>query len=210
MTPTTNVMLSFVDPDLDPSNPAGDMVFAHVMCTNGDLAQQVDGGTRLNLEVDLPLTGRLCLHRPTRQVPPPTNAIALWRLVSHLSVNHLSIAGGRDGVLALREILKLYCPHDEFLGRQIDAIKQLSTRRKVLKVGEDAWRGFVRGTEITLEFDAVAGADFSVYLLGSVLSQFFGLYAAVNSFTRLVMVLKGRQRDEVWRWPALTGQTELL
>jgi len=41
-----------------------------------------------------------------------------------------------------------------------------------------------------------------------VLSRFLGLYVAVNSFTELVM--KGRQRDEMWRWPAVTGDSMLL
>ena len=33
---------------------------------------------------------------------------ALWRLISHLSLNHLSLADAEDGADALREILKLY------------------------------------------------------------------------------------------------------
>jgi type VI secretion system protein ImpG len=224
------IVLSFVDPGLDPDLPAGDTVFAHVMCTNRGLAEQLGAGTRLNLEVDLPVRGVSCMMRPTRQLPPPANGAALWRLVSQLSVNHLSITGGpatggpatggpatggpatggAHGIAALREILLLYCSGDQVAAKRIDGLTQLSTRRVVRHIGSDAWRGFVRGLEITLTFDARSFADSGWYLMGSVLSRFFGLYAAVNSFTELVLVMKGGQREETWRWPALTGATELL
>jgi type VI secretion system protein ImpG len=206
----SEIMLSFVDPDLNPDLPAADTVFAHVMCTNRGLAEQMAAGSRLSLEVDLPVAGVSCLIRPTQQVPPPTNGAALWRLVSQLSVNHLSITGGGDGAAALREILKLYCHNNQGAGRRIDGLTQVSKRRVVRHLGLDAWRGFVRGFEITLEFDARMFADPGAYLMGSVLSRFFGLYAAVNTFTELVLVMKGWQREESWRWPPLTGEMELL
>jgi type VI secretion system protein ImpG len=206
----SQIMLSFVDPDLNPELPAGDTVFAHVMCTNRAQAEQMNGGTRLNLEIDLPVAAVSCLMRPTRQLPPPATGPALWRLVSQLSVNHLSITGGDDGIAALREILKLYCLNNESAGRRIDGLTRISKQRVVRHLGSDAWRGFVRGIEITLELDARTFADAGAYLMGSVLSRFFGLYAAVNAFTELVLVMKGWQREESWRWPPLTGEMELL
>lgn len=205
---TSEILLSFVDPDLNPELPAGDTVFAHVLCTNRGLAEELGFGTKLNLEVDLPVTDVVCMMRPTRQVAPPIASQTLWRLVSHLSVNHLSITGGKDGIAALREILKLYCPNDS--RNRIDSLTKMSTRRVVRHIGVDAWRGFCRGVEVELQFDAEKFADAGAYLMGSILSQFFGLYAAVNSFAELVLVMKSGQRDETWRWPALTGDIELL
>ena len=53
--------------------------------------------------------GRLrCLTPPTPTLRPALKQGAMWRLVSHLSLNHLSLEGGREGAEALREILKLY------------------------------------------------------------------------------------------------------
>jgi type VI secretion system protein ImpG len=47
------------------------------------------------------------------------------------------------------------------------------------------------------------------FLLGSVLSQFLALYAAINSFTQLV--LKSEQREGEWkRLPPIAGYQELL
>jgi type VI secretion system protein ImpG len=207
---SSEIVLSFVDPALNFGAPVDDTVFAHVMCTNRGLAEQVERGTIFNWEVDLPLSRVSCVMRPTPQIAPPTNAAPLWRLISHLSLNHLSIADGAEGITALREILNLYAPAaNTATARLIDGLTRLSTRHIVRHIGADAWRGFCRGIEITLEFDTRSSAA-SAYLMGSVLSQFFRLYVAVNSFVELVMVTKGDQREETWRWPALTGDAKLL
>ncbi|HLW69707.1 MAG TPA: type VI secretion system baseplate subunit TssF, partial [Candidatus Binataceae bacterium] len=163
----SEMLLSFVDPDLDPKLPADDVVFAHVMCTNRGLAEQIVGGTPLNLEIDLPVSGVSCLNRPTRQLEPPTSGGTLWRLVSHLSVNHLSIAEGEDGIAVLREILLLYCPSEDLAAtKRINGLKSLSSRRIVRHIGADAWRGFCRGLEINLEYDESAFPGVSAYLFG--------------------------------------------
>ena len=46
--------------------------------------------------------------RCTPTLRPPLKRRAAWRLISHLSLNHLSLADYEDGADALREILKLY------------------------------------------------------------------------------------------------------
>ena len=208
---SNEILLSFVDPGLNPAEPAGDTVVANILCTNRGLAEQIGPGTRFHLEVDLPVASVTCRMRPTRQIPPPADARALWRMVSHLSANHLSITAGPDGIAALREILKLYCPSASAApAKRIDGLTGLSTRHIVRHVGADAWRGFCRGLQITLEFDRQKSADPGIYLMGSILSRFFGLYTAVNSFTELVVVVKGGNREEPWRWPPLTGDIRLL
>jgi type VI secretion system protein ImpG len=201
-------LISFVDPDLNPSLPAADTVFAHVTCTNRGLAEQIGEGTPLHREIDLPVNGVFCMMRPTRQVPPPAKGGTLWRLVSHLSVNHLSI-GGADGLAALREILLLYATADDAARhRLISGLTRLATRRVVRHIGSDAWRGFCRGFEVELEFDEQGFPGAGAYLMGSVLSRFLGLYAAVDSFTELVM--RNRRTEHKWRWPARTGDAILL
>ncbi len=189
----TEILLSFHDEeeftDVVPATP---VLFAHTLCTNRGVAGQIDSGARLQIELDIPVLpdGIRCLNRPTPQLDPPLGGQTLWRLVSHLSLNHRSLAGGENGIAALREILRLYArTQDPSVDDQIAALTAVSTRRIVGQVGEDAWRGFCRGTEINLEIDEsnFAAANGSVFLLGKVLSHFFGLYATVNSFTQLVL-----------------------
>jgi type VI secretion system protein ImpG len=206
----TETCLSFVDPELNPANPAGDVVFAHTLCTNRNLAGQMTVGNLLQLELDAPLQNIVCLTKPTAQIDPPLAGATLWRLISHLSVNMLSLQGGAESLAALREILHLYCGvENAAAARQVAGLAALSTRWIVRRIGDDAWRGFVRGLEVAVEFDEEQFVGGSAYLLGAVLDRFFSLYAGVNSFTELVV--SSKQRDGVWkRWPARAGEAFVL
>jgi len=207
--PGTDVLLSFVDTEFNPTRPPADTVFAHVLCTNRRLAEALPAGSRLQVEVAAPLARVTALHAPTEQQDPPVGAAALWRLVSQLSLNHLSLSGD-DGARALREILLLYAPYGrESAHAQIAGIRELRCRRVVRRLGGDAWRGFCRGTEVELELDEDAYPDRGAFLLTSVLDRFFALYAGINSFTQTV--LRRRQQEEPWkRWPPMSGTRPVL
>ena len=208
--PGTEVFLSFLDLDFRPTDPPAQTVYAHTLCTNRELAAQLPAGAALQIEEQAPLFGISCLTKPTLPAQPPLRGETLWRLVSHLSLNHLSLSEGPDGLPALREILKLYSPEDSpSAEQQIAGLHSMECRRIVRHVGRDAWRGFCRGTEVTLEFDEEMYVGGGAFLLAAVLERFFALYASVNSFTQLR--IKSRQREGVWKqWPPTVGEKIVL
>src|SRR5438067_1997811 len=104
-----DVFLSFRDSSFDPKLPADEVVWAHLLCTNGDYAAQIADGSPLDSDEELFGSKAAVLHKPTKPILPPAGGELLWRLVSHLSLNHLSIDSA-DALAALREILLLYCP----------------------------------------------------------------------------------------------------
>jgi type VI secretion system protein ImpG len=106
--PGSELLLSFVDLDFEPRLPADQTVYAHTLCTNRDLAVQVPAGAALMMEERAPLRGITCLRRPTPQRQPPLGGPSLWRLVSLLSLNHLSLTGGQGSLDVLRELLRLH------------------------------------------------------------------------------------------------------
>ncbi|HWS56323.1 MAG TPA: type VI secretion system baseplate subunit TssF [Pyrinomonadaceae bacterium] len=206
----TEMFLSFLDLDFEPSMPPAQTVYAHTLCTNRELATQLPDGAALQIEEQAPLFGISCLTRPTYPVQPPLRGQTLWRLVSHLSLNHLSLAEGRESLPALREILKLYSfsnrPSTE---QQIAGLVSMECRPVARRVGRDAWRGFCRGTEVTLEFDEEMYVGSGAFLLAAVLERFFALYASINSFTQLRV--RSRQREGVWKqWPPTVGEKIVL
>jgi type VI secretion system protein ImpG len=88
--------------------------------------------------------------------------------------------------------------------KQINGITEMVVTKKSMYVGDDAWRGFCRGTEVTLTFDEEAYSS-SPFLFGTVLNQFFGLYTSVNSFTQLT-IRKRAQPDVIWKqWEPRAG-----
>jgi type VI secretion system protein ImpG len=206
----TDILLSFVDLNFNPTRPASQVVFADTLCTNRGLAQQIPAGAALEIEIDVPVRRIECLTRPTRQLPAPQGGAALWRLVSHLSLNHLSLAGGPGSLDALREILRLHAGEGSAaLESQLQGLRGLSTRRLMRRIVGSGGHGFCRGTEITLDFDESQFAGASAFLLAAVLSRFFALYAGVNSFTQLQAT--SRQRTGIWKtWEARAGEAIIL
>jgi type VI secretion system protein ImpG len=201
----TDIWLSFVDLAFRPSDPPTQVVYAHTLCTNRELAVQIPGGADLQIEDAAPLSRITCLMRPTDAAYPALGGETLWKLVSNLSLNHLSLSTGDQSLAALREILTLYnFSGSPFINRQIEGIREMRSRPVAGRIGSEAWRGFCRGTEVALLFDESQFVGASPVLFASVLHHFFGLHAAINSFTRVVM--KSLQREQEWkRWPPLAG-----
>lgn len=208
--PGTEMFLTLLDLDFRTAHPPVQTVYAHTLCTNRELATQLPAGAALQIEEQAPLHGISCLTKPTDPVQPPLRGQTLWRLVSHLSLNHLSLADGYDSLPALREILKLYSVSNRHSNEdQIAGLISMSCRPVVSRIGRDAWRGFCRGTEVTLEFDESKYAGSGAFLLGAVLERFFALYASINSVTQLR--IKSRQREGVWKeWPPTVGEKIVL
>jgi len=218
----TEMQMSFVDPQLDPLVAvAPDVLFARLLCTNRGLARQVTAATDLAIEADLPIERIRCLSRPTAQIDPPLAGENLWRLVSHLRLNGLSLdadpPAARAGepaataLAALQEILFLYSGGGEPSGNrlQVEGLVRLATRPIVRRLGDRRWRGFVRGTEIVAGVDRDNFVGGSALLLGAVLDRFFALYAGVNTFTEFVV--RRSDHDEEWkRWPARVGDRAVL
>ena len=137
---------------------------------------------------------------------PPARRGLEWRLISHLSLNHLSIV--ENGGEALREILRLYdFSDDPAIRRQIAGITDVRSGSCVSRVNSDVGVTFCRGTDVTLEFDEEQYVGTGVFLLASVLQRFLGLYSAVNSFSR---VTAKTRKGVIKQWPPLAGEQILL
>ena len=206
----TDLILSFFDRDFNPQVPPEQVVYAHVLNTNRGFARQLPAGARLQIENVAPLTGITCLEKPTAPVYPPLEGATLWNLVSNMTLSHLSLADTVEGLNALRQILRVYSLSDQPpVQQQVHGILEMPVRLVMVRVGVEPWRGFCRGTEITLTFDRGLYVGTGAFLLGAVLNRFLPLYAAVNSFTELA--IKTTDREGEWkRWNALAGLQELI
>ncbi|WP_296947982.1 type VI secretion system baseplate subunit TssF [uncultured Massilia sp.] len=199
----TDAYLSFVDRANVHAVPDQPVVYAHLLCTNRNLAEQVGPGTRFYGEGIPTSTGIHALYQPSRQRPPALEARALWSLVALLRLNHRSLVDGTTGVQTLQQMLLLFAGDSARDQAQVRGIKRMAATPATARVGRDVWRGHCRGTDIELEFDADAFIGTSPLVLAGVLSRFFALYTSVNSFVRLRVVRNG----ELWmQWPAMSGR----
>ncbi len=206
----TETLVSFVDLNFDPALPPVETVFAHTLCTNRGLARELPSGAALQLEQPAPVAAAYGLTKPTPTAYPPLEGATLWALVSNLSLNHLSLTGGKESLEALKEMFSLYSvPARESTQQQIAGLVDMTCRRVVRRVGTEAWRGFCQGTEITLVLDEDRFVGGGAFLLGAVLQHFFALYSSVNSFVQLV-TRKHHANTEWRRWPPQVGARPLI
>jgi type VI secretion system protein ImpG len=211
--PGTEVELSFVDPGFNPKLPATETITVHTTCTNRDLPSRLPfGGDQgdFELEGQGPVSRVRCLRKPTRPLRPPLGRNAHWRLISLLSLNHLSLADLEQGLDALHEILMIYNFADSAATRQqIAGVTGVSSRRVPVRTGRKIGGAVCLGVEVAVEFDETHFVGGGVFLMASVLERFLGLYTSINSFTR--MVAKTRQREGILKqWPPRAGERTLL
>jgi type VI secretion system protein ImpG len=210
----TEVFLSLVDLAFQPSTPTDWTIGVETTCLNRDLPHHLPYGgdqPRLQFAEGAAAVSRLnCLTPPTQTFRPARKHGALWKLVSHLSLNHLSLVNGEGGADALREILKLYDFADSDETRSmIDGVLRVQHRRVVGRVTSDAISGFCRGVETRIELDEQRFVGSGLFLFASILERFLALYCSVNSFSKLIVTTKQRE-GELRRWTPRAGDRALL
>jgi type VI secretion system protein ImpG len=164
----------------------------------------------MQLGVAAPVSTVACLTAPTPTLRPALGRGVLWPLISHLTLNHLSIADAEDGAAALRAILRLYDFADsDDTRKMIDGLVSVASERVVERADVGGQSGIVRGIEVSIEFDEEPFTGHGLFIMASVLERFLGLYCSINSFTKLVATT--RQRDgELKRWRPRAGEWILL
>jgi type VI secretion system protein ImpG len=202
----TDLYLSLVDRNFNPALPATESITPYITCTNRNLVERLGLSGKwgeLGLESSAIVRTRV-VRGPTKAIRPPMRKGLQWRLISHLSLNHLSLVEG--GADALREILRLYdTANNPSTERQIAGLVGLSSRRKMARLESEHGFVFCQGVAIDAEFDEEQFAGNGAFLLARVLERFFGLYSAINSFTQL-RVTTGQRKGVVWAWPPRTGE----
>jgi type VI secretion system protein ImpG len=203
--------LSIVDVEFRPASPQTDTLSVEVLATNRDLPSLLaigDAGGDLSAQDAGPSRDIRLLRKPTPSYRFDAGHGALWRLVSHLSLNHLSLSGG--GIDALKELLRLYdLPRSPATRRQIDGLVGIEFRAASACLPGQPYAVFVRGTEIRLSVDEQSFVGTGLRLFAQVLDHFFGLYVHVNSFTQL-KVLSARTQEELVACPRRSGSSPLV
>lgn len=180
-----------------------------LMCTNNELPERLKFG-----EIDQPTSTspeRLAfrnIRAVTPQLDAPTGEQMLWRMISHISLNFLSMASADN----LKSLLALYIFSDrQDHGREtanrhrVAGVESLSAEAETRLVG----RRMLSGQKLALRCRSSHFASLgSLYLFGCVIERFLGDYAAINAYTRLE--LRDSDTGTVFHWPARLGRQCLL
>jgi type VI secretion system protein ImpG len=207
----TDIALSLLDLNLTTADPDASVLSVKTTCTNRDLPSRLPFGNQdsdFELEGAAPMKRIVALRKPTAPVRPPMGKGILWRLVSHLSINYLSLVS--EGKDALQEILRLYdVGRTAYSQNVIQSILNIRSRPHFARLVSEQGVSFARGTRIEMEIDEDQFAGGGAFLLAAVLERFFGLAASLNSFTQL-SVTTPQRKEGLHEWEPRSGRRLLI
>lgn len=157
---------------------------------NGDATQLPEGVTATNLT------------RPSRMQSPPALHDHQWQLVSLMSLTLSAL----DNADKLQQVLGLFDWSDQLDNRH--RIRAISSLHQALqhRIENGALCQIVC---MTLEIDERGFSSRSdLFLMGTVLHQFFGALASVSDFVETRVVALPSYKE--WTWKACTGQKAVL
>lgn len=138
----------------------------------------------------------------------PTGKSVLWRLLSHLAINYLSLADTDN----LKSLLELYIfsghagNNEEVANRKrIDGINSVKVEACDRLVNGIPMRG--QGVQVSLNASNFSSRG-DMYLFGMLLDRVMGSFASLNCFTEFTLV--DSSTDEVYRWPIRAGERPLI
>jgi type VI secretion system protein ImpG len=187
---------------------------ATALCTNRDLPVQLATGqsrTDFAVEGGGPLEAVRCIAGPSYPRQSPAFGDTAWKLISHLSLNYLSLIEQTPEVGAglLRDMLALYADsNDAAARRQVEGVRSVGYSPVVRRIPIAGPISYGRGLEIVVTLDDTSFEGASLVALGSVLERFFARYVSLNSFTQ--MQLKSSARGTIKTWPVRVGCRQTL
>jgi type VI secretion system protein ImpG len=225
--PGSEVFISLVDSADAPFSNELRQLGVETLCSNRDLPLQMPvgrGQTDFTLDLGAPVASIRVVAGPTAPRPShaeprgtQTEGESVWRLISHLSLNYLSLMDSpgalpsdpSQGSASLRDLLRLYADtSDASVRKQVEGVRNISSKPIARRVDSPGPINFARGLEVTLTMDESQFEGTGVFILGAVLERFFAGYVSLNSFTETV--IRTVERGDIMRWPARLGRRQLL
>jgi type VI secretion system protein ImpG len=203
-------VISLVDADGEPLVVEQTTLSIDLTCTNRDLPCLLKcGSTDSDLSIPGAAQGARIrfLRRPTRPHRLANGQGVHWRLISHLTLNHHSLA--QEGADGLREMLALYDVTGSAVSRrQIAGVIGLKHAEATAWIRHKRGSSLAHGTEVRLTVDEEAFVGAGLHLFVQVIDQFFALYVQMNSFIELV-VLSHQSGEELFRCKPRSGSMPL-
>ncbi|PWB31968.1 type VI secretion system baseplate subunit TssF [Pseudomonas sp. SDI] len=143
----------------------------------------------------------------TPSYAPPVNRNFLWKLISNMSLNYLSLANvdALKVILETYDLPRYYDQHAERVSKRLLGGLQSIRHEHIDRLHKGLPLRGVR-TELTINPQGYIGEG-DLFVFASVLNEFFALYASLNSFHELKV--KSTQ-GEVYQWTPRMGLQPLL
>ncbi len=202
--------ISIVDVDFNPALPETDTLSLELTCTNRDLPAMLSyglAGGDLFLEGGALVKQINFLRKPTSSYRFERGRGAHWRLISHLSLNHLSLS--EKGIEAFQESLRLYdLPRSAINEKILSGVLAISHQSTSRWMTGKPFACLARGIEITLTINEDNFVGSGLHAFSKILEQFFALYVSINSFTQ-VRLVSGKSGEVLLTCQPCSGESSL-
>ncbi|PPD34597.1 MAG: type VI secretion system baseplate subunit TssF [Methylomonas sp.] len=202
--------IAIVDIDFNPAEAEAQTLSLELTCTNRDLPALLSYGLPggdLYLQGGSVVNAIHFLRKPSESYRFERGKAMQWRLISQLTLNHLTLVKG--GLEAFQEILRLYdIRHSPASQRIISGMTGLESRATSAWLAGNPFACLVRGIEIRLTLDEEHFVGSGINSFARVMEHFLGLYVNANSFTQLVLVSK-KTGEEIVRCAPRSGDQSL-
>jgi type VI secretion system protein ImpG len=204
--PVHGALIALVTAGMEPVPLDGATLWADITATNADLPMALEPGSALDLDGGRASCTARLLHQPTPSRRFDLRGQAPWRLISHLSPNHLWLCD--CGIEAIRDMLQLYdLPRSASSQRLVQGMQAVDARpASALLYDPEPY--LARGTELCLTVDEACFGDTGPLLFAWVMERWFAQLAHINSFTRLKLV--SARGTEVFSGKTRPGDRPLL
>jgi len=201
----TDTYISFVAGAPGAELPPEETISIELFCTSRDLPGELRAGD-ISQPTDSspPGTRFRNLLKPTPTIAPPLGKGLHWRLISHMSLNYVSLTNAQH----FKELLRVY----DFESEQ-DVQAALAHQRMLEGIiavrssfSERMVRGApIRGTQVDIELneDHFAGEG-DAYLFATVLDRFLALYVTLNAYSQLNV--RFTRSGQIYRFPPRWGE----
>lgn len=189
-------------------NEAHETLSIELICTNQNLPRKLKLGDINHASETTPefLSFRN-ITTATSSFAPPLNHDFLWRLISNMSLNYLSLTdvNALKVILETYDLPRYYDQHAEKVSKcLLGGLKSIQHQHV-----DRLHRGLpVRGlrTELIIDPQGYIGEG-DLFVFASVLNEFFALYASLNSYHELRVT---STQGEVYQWAPRMGLQPLL
>ena len=202
---------SIISRHLNPHEIKSDFISTNLLCSNGNLPYESMSLSQhtLNMNGTGLVRRAQVLKRPTPCYVFNGNKEEQWRLISHLSLNLMTLMQ-ENAVPHIQELLALYnlsnAKENHLL---IDAIQGIEFESTHKMMNIKPFPAFVRGIKVKVSIKAEVFRGHSLYIFSQLLSYVFNLKVQMNSFVDLI-IFDDQSRQELYQCVQNVGGKKLL
>lgn len=168
-----------------------DVLYAKLLCSNRKPSENINVFSEITVEKALPISEIKLVNGLSDEVMLNVSDDYMWKLITLLSLNSLSLNGDND----LKQIENIINFFKDMLNisnskeNLSNAIKNISVDSSTKHILKDGWRGFVHGYCVTLELDR--NNCNSPVLFGAIMEKIFSNFVQMDSFVDVAVMSGG-------------------